>query len=317
MRNLRKDVLVLSTVLALGATACGNTDNGGGDDNGGGNGGGEATVSFSPSNLPAAGSNHQWEGWIVAEGEDGPVSTGTFELQDDKDTYQWTVDQSLADNAQKFVLSLEPQPDDDPAPSATKLLAGDFSDSTATADIETAPAVGKDMDFSSDASNSFLLNTPSTPDNSDDYNKGIWWLTMEDGSPTASLSVPALGEDTGWQYEGWVVDTSGDQPMPISTGTFKDPAAADSDGGGENSGDGEVPPFPGQDFINNNDGEGLTLTNGNYNAVVSIEPQPDNAEAPFVLKPLSAEIPEDASQGQDISLNWNTDNLPEAAVTLE
>ncbi len=317
MRNLRKDVLVLSTVLALGATACGNTDNGGGGGNGGGNGGSEATVSFSPSNLPAAGSNHQWEGWIVAEGEDGPVSTGTFELQDDKDTYEWTVDQSLADGAQKFVLSLEPKPDDDPAPSATKLLAGDFSDGTTTADIQTAPAVGKDMDFSSDASNSFLLNTPSTPDNSDDYNKGIWWLTMENGSPTASLSVPAFGEDAGWQYEGWVVDTSGDQPNPITTETFKDPAAADSDGGGENAGDGDVPPFPGQDFIDNNDGEGLNLTNGNYNAVVSVEPQPDNAEAPFVLKPLTASIPEDAGQGEDISMSWNTENLPEAEVTLE
>ncbi|MCO5195224.1 MAG: hypothetical protein M9930_18335 [Anaerolineae bacterium] len=75
---------------------------------------------------------------------------------------------------------------------------------------------------------------------------------------------------------------------PVSTGTFIDVAAADSDGGGPAAGPNPTPPFPGQDFIN----PMTDLTTG-YAAVISIEPDPDNSPGPFTLKPLVDSLIED------------------------
>ena len=44
--------------------------------------------------------------------------------------------------------------------------------------------------------------------------------------------------------------------------------------------DGDGPPFPGQDFVN----PPMDLIGGA--AVISVEPEPDDSPAPFVLKPL-------------------------------
>ena len=120
----------------------------------------------------------------------------------------------------------------------------------------------------------------------------------------SGLQLPEL---PGTQrYEGWArVDG-----VWRSTGTFRDPAAADLDAetapqrGSESTGF----PFPGQDFVNAVtpieafDPPALLLNQdlafpgeGDFEVVITVEPEPDNSLAPFPLPVLSAIIPFDAA----------------------
>lgn len=61
------------------------------------------------------------------------------------------------------------------------------------------------------------------------------------------------------------------------------------------SGNENVPPFPGEDFLANApDGLTFPLDLSGGAAVISIEPADDNSPAPIALKPLVGEIPADA-----------------------
>jgi hypothetical protein len=167
-------------------------------------------------------------------------------------------------------LTIEPSPDPDSAPSATHLVAGDFTGNTAPLSISDGAALGTDL---TSAAGSYILNTPSTANNDLDFSAGIWWLDPGAG-PGPSLTLPML--PAGWVYEGWVVGASG----PVSTGTFTSVSGNDSDAGGPTAGPDATPPFPGQDYI-----DPLVPLIG-FAAVISVEPDPDNSPAPFTLKPL-------------------------------
>ncbi|MGV1012329.1 MAG: hypothetical protein ACOYBS_07760 [Flavobacterium sp.] len=228
--------------------------------------------------LEDLGSNYRYEGWIMVNGN--PISTGTFTVNSAGVMSQsnFAVAKVNLDLAAKFILTIEPYPDTNAAPSNTKILAGDFSSNTATLSIGASEALGTTF---SAATGKYVLATPSDGMNNNEKS-GIWFL----GSlpPTAGLSLPTL--PTGWKYEGWVVVNN----IPVSTGTFTDIAAADSFSG--YSGSMGVPQFPGEDFILNAP-TGLTfptdLSNGK--AVISVEPYPDNSPKPFLLKPLTTDIP--------------------------
>jgi hypothetical protein len=173
-------------------------------------------------------------------------------------------------NVSAFVLTIEPAPDPDPAPSAVHLLGGTFTQGTATLSTGHMAALGSDF---ANAMGDFILAAPTggpgTP-----HRWGIWWVDPGAG-PGPSLQLPTL--PTGWVYEGWVVSPDG----PISTGRFQMPSGADSDRGGPMAGGGEAPSFPGQDFVR----PPMDVTD-NHLAVITIEPVPDNSPAPFGLKPL-------------------------------
>lgn len=313
---------VAGIALALGLTACSGTDGGdNGDD--GDNGGGstqQLTLDFSnsPTPLPALGDSHQWEGWLVTD--DGPETTGTFKKADLSDNQiSFEVGSDLASSANQFVLSIEPMPDDDPAPSATKYLSGELSDSSAELDIN-----GVIGDFSG-TTGTFALKAPTSQNAPDDDNQGIWFINPDGSMPPAAgfSSLPALNEK-GWNYEGWVVDTSGDSPMPYTTGKFADVAdpatAADQDGAGEFAGSNSdmFPPRPGSDYVTAGDSnDGFDLKSGDWNVVLSVEPQPDNSDAPFALKPFTASIETDAETGTAIDLQYQDDSLPTGQVTID
>ena len=237
------------------------------------------TLSLGFDDLPTLGSSHVYEGWLIVDGN--PVTSGRFSVESDGTLNPATfeIQASDANDATLFVLTIEPATGDVPEPSDTHVVAGAFSDGSATLSIDHAAALGTDFE---DAAGSFVLNTPTTTTN-DDAGQGIWFLTP--GDPLqASLTLPEL--PNGWAYEGWVVDTSGSSPMPISTGRFRDPAAMDSDGaGGSIAGPEEFPPFPGQDYIN----PARDLTSDHV-AVISVEPEPDDSPSPFQLKPLATMI---------------------------
>ena len=90
-------------------------------------------------------------------------------------------------------------------------------------------------DFAS-VGGTFILAAPTAGDRPGFGNKGIWFLDPAQG--VASLQLPELPQ--GWTYEGWVVTDQG----PMSTGRFRDPASADSDGAGRAAGLAAAPPVP-------------------------------------------------------------------------
>ena len=251
-------------------------------------------INVSIEGLENLGSDYVYEGWLIVDGS--PVSTGTFNVDDNGDLSETTfeVNKSDADAATKFVLSIEPASDPDPGPSAVKLLGGDFSGSTSTLSVEDGAALGTSFEA---ATGTYILATPTDGAMDTDENSGVWWLDPTTG-PGPGLSIPTLPD--GWAYEGWaVVDGT-----PISTGTFTSASGADNDASFSGSADG--PAYPGEDLLNNAP-NGVTFPTdlAGKTVVISVEPVPDNSTAPFLLKPLVGPVPTDATDHTPYTMNNN------------
>lgn len=240
-----------------------------------------ANLNVNLNGLENLGANFVYEGWIIVNGN--PVSTGTFSVNDagTLSKTSFIVDAAQLAAATKFVLSIEPAVDPDPAPAPTKLLAGDFAGNTATVGIEPVISSGS-FDNSSGV---FFLRTPtdelpgSGNNGNDQY--GVWFGTPG-MPPTSGLNLPTLAD--GWKYEGWVVV---DGVGPLTTGTFTEFTTADDSNGFSGAENNAGPPIPGEDFLRNApNGFTFPLDVRGRTVVISIEPSPDNSPAPFLLKPL-------------------------------
>ena len=101
---IRKMILA---VLAIGvfATSCSSDDD---------NGSSTADLVLNLSGLEDLGSDFVYEGWVIVNG--APVSTGRFSSPTFPQTF--TLDGSQLAQATKFVLTIEPNVDPDPAPAA-------------------------------------------------------------------------------------------------------------------------------------------------------------------------------------------------------
>jgi len=249
--------------------------------------------------LEDLGSDYAYEGWLIVDG--APVSTGVFTVSGGvmSESYFPTAVSSLYEIS-TFVLTIEPSPDSDPAPSAVHLVAGDFAGRQAALGIGHAAALGTDF---SEVMGSYILAAPSGG-GSAPYQNGIWWLDPDAG-PAASLSLPDLPE--GWVYEGWVAGADG----PISTGRFSSAEGEDSDGTGPDAGPEAGPPFPGQDFVD----PAIDLTMG-YAAVISVEPEPDNGAGPFSIKPLMDPNIDDVGEGILQPMSFNATGIPSGWASL-
>lgn len=237
--------------------------------------------------LENLGADFVYEGWVIVDG--APVSTGVFTVDDAgvQSVSKFDVDVATLSSATKFVLTIEPAVDSDPAPSDQKLLAGDFSGNLATLSTATAPGVG---DFSTAAGQLFLRSpTDETGTNNGNDQYGVWF--GEPGTPpTSGFTLPTL--PAGWAYEGWVIGDAG----PISTGTFTSFTSVDSSNGFSGTENNVGPPIPGEDFfLNAPAGETFPLDVRGRTVVISIEPVPDNSPAPFLLKPLLVSLTADAA----------------------
>jgi hypothetical protein len=158
----------------------------------------------------------------------------------------------------------------------------------------------------------YILATPTDGVNNNEKS-GIWFLDISSGAPAAALSLPALPE--GWIYDGWAVIDG----QPVTTGKFS--SVSSTDDAAPFSGSQAGPPFPGEDFLENAPA-GLTfptdLSGGK--AVISIEPVPDNSDAPFLLKPLLGDIPQNAADHTLYSLGniaADTKHVGSLKLTLE
>jgi len=261
----------------------------------------KATLQLNFDNLSTVEQNEQYEGWIIVNG--APVSTGTFTVDADgklsKSSFQ--LEKSQLDAATDFVLSIEPIPDNDPAPSAIKILGGSFSGSNANLGSDHPAALG--ADFMS-VSGKYILATPTTT-TTDDELSGVWFLDLSSGSPMAGLNLPTLPDN--WKYEGWVV-TNG---QPVSTGTFSAVDAMD-DAAPYSGMDSNGPPFPGEDLVTNAP-SGLSFPTDLRGTVtvISIEPYPDNSAAPFAFKPLVGNISSSATDHTTYDFSNNvSSNFP-------
>lgn len=250
--------------------------------------------------LEDLGSGWAYEGWLIVDG--APISTGVFTIDGAgaPSATTFTVEGSNVSVASAFVLTVEPTPDSDPAPSSIHVLAGDFADGVAQLSAGHSAALGDDF---AGATGSYILAAPSGG-SSAAYANGIWWLDPAAG-PGPTLDLPAL--PAGWVYEGWVVGADG----PISTGRFGTSSGADSDGAGATAGTEPAPPFPGQDFVN----PPTVLTDG-YAAVISIEPEPDNSTAPYAFKPLVDMTIEDVGAGSLQAMDNNAGAFPTGMASM-
>jgi hypothetical protein len=261
-------------------------------------------LTLSISNLAASGSAEQYEGWIIVGG--APVSTGTFTVDDNGALSQssFTMNAAMLDKATTFVLSIEPIPDNDSAPSSIKILGGDFSGSQAAVSVSHGAALGSDF---SNISGTVILATPTTADLSDELS-GIWFLDLSTGSPATGLTLPTL--PSNWKYEGWAVING----QPISSGTFS--AVDVADDADPFSSTGMAPPFPGEDFIVNAPAGVMFPTDiSGQTLVISIEPSPDNSAMPFAFKPLVVTMPMMAADHLNYSMTYQAGTFPTGSVT--
>lgn len=292
--------LIALTVFSMALTSCNNDD----DDTQPNT----QDLILNISGLSDLGNNFAYEGWIIVDG--APVSTGIFTVDADGNLSKSTFDIAATDleNASTFVLTIEPSPDSDPAPSDVHILAGDFSNSSADLTVGHGAALGNDF---STSTGKYILATP-TDGAGDPANErsGVWFLDPGAG-PGAGLDLPTL--PAGWAYEGWaVVDGT-----PVSTGTFTALDAADD--AAIYSGAEAGPPFPGEDLLNNAPA-GLTfpIDLAGSTVVISIEPVPDNSAAPFLLKPLVGNVANDAVDHTVYELGNNSTNTnPTGSVSRQ
>ena len=286
---------MILAVLAFGifATSCSSDDDNNGPIN--------SDLTLNLNGLEALGSDYVYEGWIIVNGS--PVSTGTFSSVTFPQTFSVNAEQ--LNDATTFVLSIEPAVDPDPAPAATKLLAGDFSGTSANVDSNGIVA-----NFST-SSGTYILATPTDTDDTNEAS-GVWFLDNSSGSPMTGLNLPTLTD--GWKYEGWAVLNG----TPISTGTFINPAAADDNAASSVfKGDaGNGPGYPGEDYLQNAP-EGMTFPTDLRGAtiVISVEPSPDNSPAPFTLKPLAHMVPGNAMVHSAISMGAGPVSTISGSVT--
>ncbi len=273
MKNL---LITLGVAGLLFLSACNNDDD---------NGVTTEDLTLNLSGLDDLGDGFAYEGWIMVDG--APVSTGVFTVDASGNLSQTTfeVDMNDLESATAFILSIEPVPDADPAPSNTKLLGGAFSGNSASVAISHAAALGTSF---TGVTGGYIIATPTT-NATDDNEAGVWFLDNSGEAPVAGLSnLPDLSGLSGWTYEGWAVIDG----TPVSTGTFDMATGADANASTSafKGTDSDGPGYPGEDFINNAP-TGLTfpadLTAEGTMIVVSIEPVPDNSPAPFTLKPLA------------------------------
>ncbi len=275
-QSLKKDKMIKNTILAMLAlgiltTSCDSDDD---------NAPTTANLTINLTGLEELGNDFVYEGWVIVDG--APVSTGTFSSVDFPQSF--SVDADQLSSASTFVLSIEPAVDPDPAPAATKILAGDFSGSSAS--VNSNNIVG---DLST-STGKYILATPTDTDDTNEAS-GVWFLDNSGEAAVQGLDLPTLSD--GWVYEGWVVFDG----TPVSTGTFTDPNAADNNAATSVfKGDaGNGPGYPGEDFLQNAP-SGLTFPTDlkGKTIVISVEPNPDNSAAPFTLKPLAHVVAADA-----------------------
>ncbi len=275
--------ILLCAVVLLVMSSCGNRSNK------------TANLEFEFSGLENLGEGFTYQGWLVVNGE--PVTTGNFNVDDNGNLSQSSFEVNAQDleEASSFVVTIEPFPDNNPMPSATHILAGDFYEDRADLSIDHNAALGIDL---TTAMGKFILATLSDGNENEYEDSGVWFIDNSLAFPVQGLDLPELPD--GWIYEGWA---SINQTC-ISTGKFR--FANESDEKNTYSNTVNSPPFPGEDFLTNSpDGFNFPVSLKDKTVLITVEPYPDNSSEPFAIQPLSKII----SANQEVHSVVEMDNF--------
>ncbi len=257
-----------------------------------------STISINLSGLEVLSGGFEYEGWVMVNGT--PQSTGTF--TNPAISQSFTMPSADLDIATAFILSIES--DDDPAPSNTKIMSGNFIGNANSVTLSLENQVPGILNMAG----KFILASPT--DALDNDEAGVWFMDP----PNAGLtSLPSLG--AGWKYEGWVV-VGENNDIVLSTGKFD--TATGSDSSSFFSGNLVAPAFPGEDFIATGvaiPGLLFPLDLRGKKVVVSIEPEPDNSSEPFVLKPLVGTASSITGTASVNTMTLNNASFPTGTVT--
>ncbi len=254
----------------------------------------QTSLNLNITGLEDLGATAQYEGWIIVNST--AISTGTFSVDGNGKLSQtsFPMEEGTLNSATTFILTIEPNPDNNTAPSDIHLLAGDFAGSAANLSIGHNAALGTTFES---AAGGYILATP-TDGTMDDEVSGVWFL--DPAGPSATLSLPVLS--AGWIYEGWAVING----TPVTTGKFTSPIGADLSA--PYSGPNPGPLFPGEDFLQNAPaGLGVVFPTDLRGGaiVISVEPSPDNSAAPFTLKPLVGMVADSAADHTVLGMSNN------------
>jgi hypothetical protein len=270
------------------------------------------TLSLSFQGVDPLSNGYHYEGWAIIGGN--PISTGKFNVNsagqvvDLNDNVipngEFETGEDLS-TASAIVITIEPDGDTDTNPSDTHYLAGDVAAAGASLSVTNSAALG---DAFTSASGDYILATPTNGSDTNE-NSGIWFLDLSSGSPAEGLMLPDL--PAGWEYEGWAVIDG----VPVTTGKFTSTMAVDFSA--PYSGAMEGPPFPGEDFLMNAP-SGLVFPTdiSGGTAVISVEPEPDDASSPFTLKPLAGMIPSNAVDHLTYSMDNNAMTFPSGSASV-
>ncbi|MCI0697835.1 hypothetical protein L0337_38280 [candidate division KSB1 bacterium] len=271
------------------------------------------TLQLSLNGVQPLVNGYHYEGWALIGGS--PVATGKFNVNASGTLVslsgniiangEFQVGRDLSGTT-AIVITIEPNNDSDPGPTATHYLAGDVANAAATLTAGHAAALANNF---STAAGKYILATPTDTDNTNEKS-GIWFLELTTSGPARGLTLPTL--PAGWAYEGWAVING----TPVTTGRFTNPAGADLSA--PFSGPQGAPPFPGEDFLKNAPAGLAFPTNlSGGMAVISIEPEPDDSPAPFTLKPLIGVIPANSTDHFTYSMNNQAAGNPTGTATIK
>ncbi|WGK64942.1 hypothetical protein [Croceiramulus getboli] len=288
MLKFIKSILSLLT-LALLFSGCSSSDDGDRT----------ALLELDIIGLQTLGQSFEYEGWFIVDGQ--AVSTGKF--VDVNFPKQFRVDAQALNAATAFFLTIEPGNDNDPGPSDTRILQGNFSGNAASLSIDQA--IGN---FNS-ASGQFVMETPTDQVAGNDQ-AGLYFKNPNVEPPVPGLNLPDLGP--GWKYNAWVrFPTANGGSVDVATGSFTRVDVKDEFS--PYSGNETIPEFPGEDFLNNDIAPpGVTFPGDVRGKVVyvSIEPFPDTSQGAFFLQPLRGVA------GQEVFPTLNTLSVNSASFPL-
>lgn len=265
-------------------------------------------ITLDISGLEKLDSNAEYQAWIVSGGKD--ISLGRFTDVNFPKTFSALTGQ--VNDATQFKLSIEPGNDPSTAISESVLVSGTFVGNAATVDVTQT------LGSYSSASGQFVLQTPTDNVNTNE-NSGLYWYIPSTGQ--AGLTLPTL--PSGWKYEGWVTLPGSNGDVDLSTGRFTKVNGADeADPYSFNIN--PAPNFPGEDFINttilSKDGVNTQPNLLNKKVFITIQPvfngdSDSQSITPFVLRPLTATVTEQAGSSVTNKMQVNTASFPVGRVT--
>ncbi|WP_282081941.1 anti-sigma factor [Aquimarina algiphila] len=288
----RKILVLVTLILGVLFTSCSSDDDGPP----------VTTLQLETIGLQPLTGGSSYQGWLIVNGQTIP----TAKFTDPSGIVNLDVFAEDAAAASQFVITIEPAGDIDNGPSDAKILTGNFSGTAAPLTFQTVVA-----DLSA-ASGQFFLATPTDNaggvDNGNDE-FGVWFMN---GANAAGLSLPTLA--SGWKYEGWVDFGN----KIVSTGTFSDVNATDDGNLFKGSG-GDVPSFPGEDFLvipSQVSLSGITFPAAvtGKRVFITVEPFQDNDSNPFFIEPLSATAGITTGPANPVTMTSNT-AVPSGRVT--